>query len=233
MNAGETPPDAAPARVTFSQELGELAVQFAGRPVTLAEILAATKGRGFNLLLLFIALPFITPIPTPGVSIPFGMVIAIIGARLALGREPWLPKRLLNRELPPRLLNGVLTAGGRVLRFLEKFLRPRLLFIHEHFIYRHLAGLFITVSGLFMLLPLPVPFSNGLPAWAVVFLAAAALERDGVCFVLGCIMFGLACAFFVLLALGGGELIDQIRKAITVAGPSLGDWLANAAVVGP
>jgi hypothetical protein len=222
MNPGETPPEPAPPRITFSQELGELAAHFAGRPVTLAEILAATKGRGFNLLLLFIALPFITPIPTPGVSIPFGMVIAIIGARLALGREPWLPRRLLHRELPPRLLNGVLNAGGRVLRFLEKFLRPRLLFIHEHFIYRRLAGLFITVSGLFMLLPLPVPFSNGLPAWAVVFLAAAALERDGVCFILGCIMFGLASAFFVLLALGGGEMVHQLWRALTAAVPRTG-----------
>ena len=199
--------------------------------LTLAEILEATKGRGFNLLLLFIALPFITPIPTPGVSIPFGMVIAIIGARLALGREPWLPKKLLHRELPPRLLPKLLIAGSRILRFLERFVRPRLLFLHEHFIYGRLAGLFITVAGLFMLLPLPVPFSNGLPALSVVLLAAAALARDGICFILGCIIFGLATTFFVLLALGGSELIDRIRHAITDFVPALPWQIANVGVV--
>jgi len=230
MNPGETPPATPAARVTFSEELGDLARRFAERPVTLGEILDATKGRGFNLLLVFIAMPFCTPIPTPGVSIPFGLVIAIIGARLALGREPWLPVRLLNRELPPWLLPRALAAGSRILRFLEKFLRPRLLFIHEHFIYRRVAGLFITVSGLFMLLPLPVPLSNGLPASAVVLLAAAALERDGIFFILGCIMFGISSTFFVLLALGGREVLDRLWHAITVAAPPVAGFLADAQV---
>lgn len=209
-------PTVEPARPpAFSRELNELAGRFAERPVRLGEILDATQGRGFNLLLVFIALPFLTPIPLPGFSIPFGLVVAAIGARLALGQKPWLPQRLLARELPPGFLSKLLAAAGRVMKLLEWFLRPRLAFLHERLIYRRLAGVLIAVSGLYLVLPLPVPFSNGLPAWTVLLLSAAALARDGLCFIAGCGMFVVATAFFVLLALGGVEAVDYLRRAIT------------------
>ncbi|MDB6172241.1 MAG: Exopolysaccharide synthesis, ExoD [Chthoniobacteraceae bacterium] len=201
-------------RVTFSQELRDLAAEFAERPVRVGEILDATKGRGFHLLLVLIALPFLTPIPLPGFSVPFGLVVAVIGARMALGQRPWLPKKLLSRELPPGFLLKVLAATGRVLKILERFLRPRLLFLHEQVLYRRLAGALIALSGLYLVLPLPVPFSNGLPAWTVLLLSAAALERDGLCFIAGCAMFLVATAFFVLLAVGGAQTWDYLRQAI-------------------
>jgi len=216
-NEGEPndPPPPRPLRTTFSQELRELAGRFAERPVRIGEILDATQGRGFNLLLVLICLPFLTPVPLPGFSIPFGLVVAIIGGRMALGRKPWLPRRLLARELPPGFLSKLVNAASRVMKFLEWFLRPRLAFLHEQLLYRRLAGVLIAVSGLFLVLPLPVPFSNGLPGWTVLLLSAAALERDGVCYIAGCVMFMVSAAFFVLLALGGMELFEQLRPVIT------------------
>jgi hypothetical protein len=35
------------------------------------------------------------------------------------------------------------------------------------------------------MLPLPVPFSNSIPAWAVVLLAIGMMEKDGLCVLLG------------------------------------------------
>src|SRR4051794_8159411 len=169
-------------RVHFSQELKELVAHFAERPVRVGEILDATRGRGFNLLLVFASLPFLTPIPLPGFSIPFGLLVTIIGARMALGQRPWLPQKLLKYELPAGFLRKLFNAASRVVKFMEWILRPRLEFLHEQLLYRRLAGLLIALSGLYLLLPLPVPFSNGLPAWTVLLLSAAALERDGLCF---------------------------------------------------
>jgi hypothetical protein len=76
-----------PDKITFSQELRALTERFADRPVRLSAILEATHGRGFNLLLVLISLPFLTPIPVPGLSTLFGLVVAVIGARLALGKN--------------------------------------------------------------------------------------------------------------------------------------------------
>jgi len=161
--------------------LRELAWRFAERPVQLGEILDATHGRGINLLLVCIALPFLTPMPLPGFSIPFGLVVAIIGARKAFGKKPWLPRKLLARELPPQFLSKLLRAASRVVKVLEYILRPRLASMNEHVVFRRLAGVLITVSGLFLILPLPVPFSNSL----------------------GCRLFVMTPAFFLLLAFGG------------------------------
>ena len=208
-------PAAKPARAAaFSQDLRELTARFAARPVTLAEILVATKGRGFDLLLVLIALPFLTPIPLPGFSIPFGVVVGLIGAARALGRPPWLPRRLLQRRLPPRFLAGVLRTAARIVKGLEYFLRPRLAFMNDNVVCRRVSGAMIAGCGLFLIAPLPVPFSNSLPAWTVLLLAAGALARDGLFFVAGCIAFGVTTAFFVLLAFGGVQAVEKLLQVM-------------------
>jgi hypothetical protein len=207
-------PVARTPRPRFSQELRHLAQQFAGRPARLSEILAATQGRGFNLLLLLIGLPFLTPIPLPGFSTPFGFVVLLIGARLALGRRPWLPKKILQRELPARFIARLLGAASRIVRWLEVLLRPRLDFLHEQWIYRRIAGTLIMLSGLLLLLPLPIPLSNSFPALTVVLLAAGAMERDGLFFLAGCGAFVATLAYFGLLAFGGAHLLDNLWHTV-------------------
>jgi hypothetical protein len=201
-------------RPRFSQELKRLAQQFADRPAPLSEILEATKGRGFDLLLLLIGLPFVTPVPLPGFSGPFGVVVLLIGARLALGRRPWLPEKLLRRKLPPQFIAKVLATASRVVRWLEVLLRPRLRFLHEQWMYRRIAGTLIMLSGLLMALPLPIPLTNGLPALTVVLLAAGAMERDGLFFLAGCATFTATLAYFGLLTLGGVHLIDNVLHTL-------------------
>jgi len=202
------------AKVSFSQELRELTEQFSERPVCLAEILAATHGRGFHLLLVLIALPFLTPIPLPGLSMPFGLVVSIIGGRMALGQKPWLPRRLLQRELPPRFLSRLLRTATWIVKTLERLLRPRLAFVNDYFIFRRLAGVLISISGLYLLMPLPLPFSNSLPAWTILLLASGALARDGLFFLIGCVAFVVTTAFFVLLAFGGTHALEKLRQII-------------------
>lgn len=196
---------------TFSTELRRLIERFGDRPVPLGELFEATQGRGYQLLLLLITLPFVTPVPLPGFSIPFGVVVALLGVRMALGQKPWLPQRLLSRELPPRFLGKFLGAAHRVVEVLEYFLRPRLPFVRNHAIFARIAGLLIALSGLFLILPLPLPFSNSLPAWTVILLSAGALGRDGLFYLAGCASFAISVAFFTLVALGGAEFIDRVR----------------------
>lgn len=198
----------------FSQELRDLAHQFSGRRVRLSEILTATQGRGTDLLLLLIGLPFLTPIPLPGFSAPFGLVIVTIGARLALGQRPWLPEKVLQRELPARFITRLLGAASRIVRWMEVLLRPRLKFLHEQRVYRHIAGALIMISGLLLLLPLPIPLSNGFPALTVVLLAASAIERDGLFFIAGCVAFTATLAYFGLLVFGGAHVIDNFWHSI-------------------
>ena len=208
-HASSLPNGGAKPHLRFSEELQQLAHGFDGRPVKVGEILLATKGRGFHLLLVCIALPFVSPVPLPGFSIPFGVAVALIGARMALGQKPWLPQRLLNYELPAEFLGKLLRSASRVVRWMEYLLRPRLVFMQERIVFRRAAGLLIAVSGLYLIIPLPIPFSNSLPAWTVLFLAAGALERDGLFFIGGVVSFALTTAYFVLLATGASHLLAR------------------------
>jgi hypothetical protein len=88
---------------------------------------------------------------------------------------------------------------------MEKLLKPRLLYPEFPAAFQRASGGVILVCGLLLLLPLPVPFSNAFPAFTVILLAAAGLERDGAFFVAGCVQFLLCFGFFGLLALSGSE----------------------------
>lgn len=202
------------AGVRFSSELRAMIARFTVERVRLDRLLAETQGRGFHFLLLLIALPFVGPIPLPGFSIPFGLVVTILGMRLAVGKPPWLPRFLRERSFDPKLLTRVLRGTSRLMEWMEIFLRPRLGFVEAHAIFSRFAGFLIGVSGLMLMLPFPLPFSNSLPAWTVIFLAAGALGHDGLFFIFGCGSFVLSVAFFTLVAVGGTAAVEQLTHLL-------------------
>ena len=207
------PPSGEAEAAPFSVELRGLVDHFAAKPVCLGGLLLATGRRGSHLALLAITLPFVTPIPLPGVSIPFGLAVALLGRGLVLGRAPWLPRWLLQRELPPRFLASLLGAASRVVRGLEYLLRPRLPFIARHPGFQKFAGLLTVLSGLMLMLPLPLPLSNSLPAWTVILFAAGALGRDGLFYLAGCAAFAVSVAFFTAVALFAGGFGEMLVRS--------------------
>lgn len=190
----------------LSEELAVLQASAGERSLTLREVVFRLGGRGYTLVVILLALPFITPIPLPGLSTPFGLAIALIALRLALGQRPWLPKRLQRKILPPGFLARILRVSGSLIRFLEKFLRPRLTFLTNSTGMRRLHAFTMFVGACGLLLPLPIPFSNTFPAWVVLLLACGLLERDGA-FILGgyaAVLAGLV--FFIFL----GETVRRL-----------------------
>lgn len=201
----------------LSEEIGQLVTAFSERPVRLREVLEVTQGRGYTLLLALLSLPFCTPIPLPGLSTPFGLVIALIGFRLSLRQQPWLPQRLLDVELPATFFPSFLAATGRLVRGMECFLRPRWTVLLDAGMLHHAYGLMILVCGVLLLLPLPVPFSNFMPALTVVLLAAAMLEQDGYFVVAGLVVFAMTLMFFAAILFGSAATVNWLH-----------DWMNRA-----
>ena len=201
---------ASPLKRTLSSQLARLAARFADRPVRLGELTDVLQLRGYNALLLFLAFPFVTPVPLPGFSTVFGLVIALLGLRMALAQQPWLPERLKARELPQRFLPKLLLTASRMFSRLEKLLKPRFLYPEFPAFFQRTSGVIIVVCGSLLLLPLPVPFSNAFPAFTIILLAAAGLERDGAVFLAGCIQFLLCLGFFCGLCFGGAEAWQRL-----------------------
>jgi hypothetical protein len=166
------------------------------------------------MLLVILALPFCSPIPLPGLSTLFGLVIALIGFRLSLGQKPWLPARLLDLQLPSRFFPRLLSATRRLVRLLEYFLRPRLAWLVNRALLHHACGAMIMIAGVLLLLPLPIPFSNILPALTVVLTAGGLLERDGYAVLAGTLVFGLCLCFFGAIAFGGLEFVNWLNHSL-------------------
>lgn len=194
----------------LSAQLRQLADREEHDELTLGGLMDELQGRVYTLLLLVLALPMCQPVPLPGLSTPFGVAIALLGLRFALSQRPWMPKRLLATKLSGNFFPAVMRGGARVLGVLEKLLHPRLVGIFAQGHMRFLAGAVICLCGLLLLLPLPIPGTNMLPALTVILAAAAFSERDGYCLIAAGIVFLLTLAFFGALVWGGTEIIVHL-----------------------
>src|ERR1700732_5514955 len=113
----------------LSSDLETLHARMKDKALTLAEVKQALKGRGSAMLLILLALPFCF-VAMPGLSMPFGIAICLIGTCLAIGREPWLPHFIMHRRLSAARSAPLATGGDRVERQVQKFVQPRLAFLH-------------------------------------------------------------------------------------------------------
>lgn len=165
--------------------------------MTVIRLLRAARGRGFPALLALLTLPFIIPLPLPGLSTPFGIAIALFGLRLATHRRPLLPRWFLRRKIPPAAARALIQRGVPVIRRAERWLHPRLLPLSRWPPFRSITGLAIASCGFVLALPLPIPLSNTLPALGALLLALGAMEEDGLFLLLG---WALALAAWVALS---------------------------------
>ena len=197
----------------LSEDLAALRLQSDGKSLTVDDLEKSLQGRGFSILLLLLALPFCV-IPVPGLSTPFGFAVFIIGLRLAAGLKPWLPAFILRKKIPPARLRTVLDGGIRFAKTMEKLVKPRWRFLQRWPGMLNLIGLSIASGGLLLLLPLPTPFSNTIPAWAVVLLSVGMMERDGLFVLLGHIMTLASWAFMALCWFLGVEGVERLFNHI-------------------
>jgi len=198
----------------LSEEIQRLIERFSEHAVTLREIVVTLQGRAYDLLILLLALPFLLPIPTPGLSSAFGLVVAIIAARMTCGQRPWLPARLLDTKLPPRFFPRLLGGARRIVRVFETLLRPRLPWLTASPLLIQLHAFIILVAAIVLLLPLP-PGTNFPPAICIVVMAAGLLERDGLFVLAGYVSFALNLVFFALFAFYGTKLFEVLWQSIT------------------
>lgn len=194
----------------LSEELAELRLSAGERAITLREVIYTLGGRAYLLLVLLLALPFITPVPLPGLSTPFGLAIALIALRLSLGQRPWLSMKLQRKELPAGFISKLFGVAEKVLRFLEKFLRPRLTFLTDTPLLVQMHAVLMLLAALALLLPLPIPFTNSFPAWTILLLAAGLLERDGGFILTGYVVFAAGVLYFVFLGEAATQLVQEL-----------------------
>lgn len=198
-------------RETLSQQLHGLAGRTPAHGWTLGELMDTLGARASALLVIVCALPFCAPVTIPGLSTPFGLVIFVLSLRYALGKPPWLPRRLREVALPPKGLSKILEAGSRVIGWIERRMRARWLFLVVPRWKLRIHAIAIMMSALVLMLPLPPipPFTNTLPALVIVMMAMSTLERDGAGIVTG---YGIFVGMIVYFAVWAGVLAEGFLR---------------------
>ena len=155
----------------------------------------------FGFLCFVHTLPFLQPLSLGPISTAIGFSLVALGGQLIRDRKtPWLPARMHSVVLHGRFWRILLTTAEKALGLGRRITRPRLPGLVRGRNARRLAGIIIALGGLLLAVPLAgVPFSNTLPALAVLFVCLGELEEDGLMVLLGLVMLFLTVAYFGLL----------------------------------
>jgi len=200
----------------LSDALRRLLEVAGGRPLAVSEMIEIMHGRGLHMIVILLCLPFLSPVTIPGISIPFGVAIAVCGLRIAFGHKPWLPGFILRRRVPYAALEKMAHFGSRVYEKVEKVIRPRLDFIFDAPGMIILIGVSIAIAGLFLSMPIPPPFilTNTIPGFAIIFFCLGLMERDGALIIVGYALTIVTAIYFGLIAFAGQAAIHEVWKLI-------------------
>ena len=186
--------------VRLSDALAATAAGLRDGTVTLRELIAHVGEQGLLVFSAILAMPFMIPVSLPFMSTVLGLPMLLIAIAVILGRLPWIPERLLTRELPSETVRQVLGRGERLVRRIEHLFRPRLLALTGSAAINSVHGLVMAVVVLVLMAPLPfVPFANMLPAIAVILLCLGIAERDGFLIIAGYVVAIVSTAYIAWL----------------------------------
>jgi hypothetical protein len=173
--------DQGSADFRLSQLLAEIAEGPEEDRISIGDLLAALKRRALGALIFIFAVPVALPLP-PGVSTVFGAPLLFLTAQLMLGMQPWLPALITNRSLKRGEFKKIITTVAPWLHRAESVMKPRLSFVGQRpFVY--LLGLMCLILSIILFLP--IPLGNMLPALAVSIISLGLLARDGLWMLIG------------------------------------------------
>jgi hypothetical protein len=162
--------------------------------VSLGWLVGRLGPRSFGLVLLLLGLLALLP----GIAIVAGVLLAVPASQMLRGHEtPVFPQRIAARGLPTQRLAVLIRRALPALRVMERVMRPR--FPTPFQTTKRLVGALMLLLGA-LLLATPIPLSNIPYAMAIILLAGAYLEEDGIalCLALALAMAALAAGAVVV-----------------------------------
>jgi len=156
-------------------------------------------------LLFIFALPNLIPVNIPLLSAVLGAPLVLLAAQLTYGRhKPWFPHWLARQSVSRENFEAVVRRALPHLERAEELLRPRLPALLS-WTGERLIGVALLV--LTVVLALPIPFGNWLPAFAIAIIGLAIIEKDGLAVLVG---FAVGAASLVV----AGAVVIGIFKAL-------------------
>jgi len=184
--------------IDLKNEIGE-------KGLSIKHILEILSKQGKLLIILLLTLPFCQPIQIPGFSTPFGLAIASIAICIAIERPVWLPKSISRYRVPQKNLLKMIELTSLCIQKIRKWIHPRFVWVFSYKAINTASMIVVSLLGLCLALPLPIPFSNLTAAWGIFFIILGSLEKDGLLILVG---YGI---FLITLTFLGGIAIAAMN----------------------
>jgi hypothetical protein len=167
---------------------------------TLGGLVELFEEKSFAILfVLLLGVPAL-PLPTGGATHVFEIIAVLLALELIVGREEiWLPRRWRKLELAGEKQRRFITALMKMVRWLERFSRPRLRFLFDHRLSNIVFGLLVVGGSVGAFLAPPFTGLDTLPALGVVLLSLGVLLEDFVVVVVALVVGVAGVALEVLL----------------------------------
>lgn len=152
--------------------------------ITLGKIVDHIQGEALLILCIITILPFMQPIPIPGVSSLLGLVILFQGLGLMIWGRPLLTKRMRELEIESEKFEKIYQVAVKfsgITARLSTLKHP----ITNTRVSQIFCGLAIVLLAAFLSLPLPIPFSNFIPALGIFSICVGLLEEDVLLIMIG------------------------------------------------
>jgi hypothetical protein len=179
-----------------SEIVARVAQEHLGQSITVGKLLEALSDRSFGVIIILFALPnAIVPI-----AWVLGTPILLFAIQLVMGRQkPWLPEFMSRQEISADTFARIASYVVKYLSIMEQWLKPRWNWLTTDVAERFIG---LWMAFLVLVLLVPVPFGNALPAFGISIIAAGLIEKDGAAILFGSLL-GLAGTLYVVALLGG------------------------------
>lgn len=180
--------------------------------LSLDEFLDGLQGRSYAFAIAALNLPNCVPTGIPWLSTITGLPMVFLLVQYFAGRPvPSLPGFVGRRGLSRGHLQRFLDRTRRFLGWLERTIHARA----EGWVNGlPRRALLLALAANVVILALPIPFDNFLPAWAILFFCLALIEDDGVMAMLGWLFTVLTALWTVFLLMLGHAAISTAAGAI-------------------
>lgn len=177
--------------------------------VSINDVINAMDAVGFGLVMMIFAFGIIIPTPPPFPSI-ISAPLVVFSFQMFMGySSPRLPKKFANLSVKRSVLAMLVQKSSTVIRKIERFLKPRYLFMTKPLAER-ITGFFMLFFSSFILLPMPL--SNYIPGLGILIASFGMLSKDGLVIILGITVGCFGVGVSALAIFLGIEFIANIKS---------------------
>lgn len=189
-----------------SKKLNEIQEELPDENISLKELINVMSGEGLQFMIIILIAPFLIPASIPGSSTPFGILIILLEIAYLNNKSLYIPDFIGKYEISKENVLKLFDIIKKALGYVEKISNPRGKLSSKKYVLKINAVVNIILAFL-LFLPLPIPFTDFVPATSMLLLAVSTLEHDSYLMILGYVAAILTVIYFSSVGYVGIEII--------------------------